>query len=424
MKDFENRESSMRMKRATFSAAVGESLLLFILLFLNLSCSPAARTAAASDPTEAVAARVTRTARRNLSRDLILAAEFRPFQEIDVHAKVAGYLKTIFVDVGDRVKEGQALATLEIPELQAEVVEAEAAVKRNEQEIKRAQGELDRATSAHEATHLANTRLQSVIRTMPKLVAQQDIDEAHGRDLVAEAQIDAAKAALASAQQQLEVSKAAFGRTKSMFSYAQITAPFAGVITKRYADTGAMIQAGTNSNTQAMPIVRLSQNNLLRLIIPVPESAVPNVHLGSNVKVRVPVLNKSFQGVVARFADRLDLTTRTMDTEIDVPNPRLELVHGMYADATISLEERKNVIVLPVEALNRHGDQTTVFRIGSGNRVEEQPVKLGLETPTLVEVLTGLKDGDLVVVGGQSQLRPGQKVEPKVTEANAVQEES
>ena len=410
----------------TLKAAPLGACLIIVMFIFSVSCSRGTKTVAAADPSDGAGAPVgvAKIVRTDLSRDLVIAADFRPFQEIDVHAKVAGYVKAIHVDVGDRVKDGQLLATLEIPELQADVTEAGAAVKRSGEEIKRAQGELERAKSAHQVNHLAFARLQAVVKTMPNLVAQQDIDDAQGRDLVAEAQVDAATAALAAAEQQLEVSKANLEKTKSMFAYAQITAPFDGVITKRYADTGAMLPAGTSSSTNSMPLVRLSQNNLLRLIIPVPESAVPKIRLGTQVEVRVPALKKSFQGIVARFADKLDLATRTMDTEIDVPNSKLELVPGMYADASIALDERKDALAVPVQALNRHGAQATVLRVGDGNRIDEQRVTLGLETSDRIEVLSGLKEGDLVVVGGQGQLRPGQKVEPKIVDLTPVREES
>ena len=202
-------------------------------------------------------------------------------------------MKSICVDVGDRVKAGQLLAVLEIPELQDEIQQDEASVKRANEEINRAQADLERAESAHEVAHLAATRLAGVLKVRPNLVAQQDIDEATGRDRVAEAQVSTAKAALAAAKEQLEVAKATQGKTQTLFDYARITAPFAGVITHRYADTGAMIQAGTSSQTQAMPIVRLSQNDRLRLVIPVPESAVSRIHVGNDVAVAVQSLHKT-----------------------------------------------------------------------------------------------------------------------------------
>jgi RND family efflux transporter MFP subunit len=393
---------------ATMLAAIG-------MLAAAFSCSkPRAQSEAADPPTVAVA----RAESGNLSQSLTLAAEFRPFQEIDVHAKVAGYLKVIYVDVGDRVAAGQLLAVLEIPELRDEVTQDEAAVKRSQEEINRARADLARAQSAHEVAHLGATRLEGVIKTRPNLVAQQEIDEATARDREAEAQVATASAALAAAQQALAVSTAAASKTKTLLDYARITAPFGGVVTHRYADTGAMIQAGTSSQTQAMPIVKLSQNERLRLTIPVPESAVSHIRVGEPVDVRVEALNRTFPGQVARFAGKVNADTRTMDTEVDVPNKDLTLVPGMYAYATLALERATGVLTIPVEALDRGEDKTTVMAVRNGT-VETREVKVGLEGPDRVEIRAGLAPGELVVVGSRGQIRPGERVTPKLDGAAA-----
>jgi RND family efflux transporter MFP subunit len=331
-----------------------------------------------------------------------------------VHAKVAGYVKTINVDIGDRVSAGQLLAVLEIPELQDEMVQDEASVKRSREEVNRAQADLVRAESAHEVAHLGSSRLAAVMQQRPNLVAQQDIDEALGRDRVAEAQVATAKAALASAQEQIAVAQAGQNKTKTLFAYARITAPFAGVITHRYADTGAMIQAGTSSQSQAMPVVRLSQNSLLRLIIQVPESAVARIHVGEPVNVKVQALNRTYEGKVARFDDKVNPETRTMETEVDVPNPKLELVPGMYAAASIAAEESRGVLIAPVQAIVRKDGNTTAWVVGRDGKLEPHEVTVGLEAPDRVEVRSGLRENDLVVVGGRAQLKEGTIVTPKL----------
>jgi RND family efflux transporter MFP subunit len=376
--------------------------------------SRGSRSNADSEPALTVA--VAPVKRMNLTRELVLAAEFRPFQEIDVHAKVAGFVKTINVDVGDRVRAGQLLATLEIPELHDEVMQAEAAARQSEEEINRAQSDLERSESGHEMAHLAYTRLAEVLKSQPNLVAQQEIDDAQGRDRMAEAQMASARASLAAARQQLQVARANQDKLRTLFAYARITAPFAGVITKRYADTGAMIQAGTASQSQAMPLVRLSQNDLLRLIIPVPESAVPQIHLGSPVQVRVPSIGKAFRGIVARFSDRVDSDTRTMHTEVDVLNPRLELVPGMYSYTSLGLESKHDALAIPVQAVSRTNDRVTVYAVSRDHKIEERAVTIGIETSDEVEILSGLQLQDLVVMGSRTQLRPGQTIQPKIVE--------
>jgi RND family efflux transporter MFP subunit len=357
---------------------------------------------------------VATVVRGDIAQVLTITAEFRPFEEIDVHAKVSGYLKHIGVDVGDRVKAGQLLATLEVPELEDQRQQDEGAIKRAQEEINRAEAEVERTESAHDMAHLASTRLADVVKARPKLVAQQDLDETAGRDRMAEAQVNTAKAAAASAREQLGIAKADENKTRTLLAYMQISAPFDGVITRRYADPGAMIQAGTSSQTQAMPLVRLSQNSVLRLVIPVPESAVQRIRVGEPVDVRVQSLSRSFPGKVARFADRVDSETRTMPVEVDVSNPSLTLIPGMYAEAALALDQAKDVLVVPIQAIDRGGSGPTVLVVTSSGQVESRPIRLGLEAADRVEVNSGLNAGDLVVVGNRSQLKPGVVVTPKV----------
>ena len=398
--------------------AIGVAVLPMVVGGAACSRTRAATPAAVEHPTVSV----VKVTRGDLSQTVTLAAEFRPFQEVEVHAKVAGYVKAIYVDVGDRVNAGQLLAVLEIPELQDDMVTAEAAVKRSHEEVNRAQADLGRTESAHEVAHLGSTRLAAVMKQRPNLVAQQDIDEAQGRDRIAEAQVATAKAAVAAAQEQLAVARANENKTKTLFAYARITAPFTGVITHRYADTGSMIQAGTSSQSQAMPVVRLSQNNLLRLTIQVPESVVAQIHLGAPVDVKVQALNRNFQGKVARFAEKLNLDTRTMETEVDVPNPKLELVPGMYAYAQITTDQAHDVVVAPIQALDRKDDKATVMVVAGDGRLELRPVTVGLESPSQVEIRSGLAPGDLAVIGSRAQLKAGRTVTPRITDLQATAE--
>jgi len=391
-----------------------------LALFIS-SCSRnqkvEAREEKASDvPTVAVAKATV----ESMSRQLVLTAEFKPFQEVDLMAKVAGYVKNINVDVGDRVQQGQLLAVLEIPEMADDLARGRAAVERAQAEVARAKDEQQRAESAHQIAHLSYTRLSDVAKQKAGLVAQQEVDDVHSKDLVAEAQISAAKSSLAAAEEQVHVNAAELKRIQTMLDYTRVTAPFAGVITKRYADTGSMLQAGTSSSTQAMPLVRLSENSSLRLIVPVPESAVPTVHIGQTVAVRVPTLDRSFPGRVARFSEKVSAATRTMDTEVDVANPTLVLIPGMYAEVDLTLDSHPRALVVPVQAVDVGADDASgqLAVVNSGKRIEIRSVKLGLQTASGAEILSGLRAGDLVVVGSRSGLKAGQEVQAKIIESN------
>jgi RND family efflux transporter MFP subunit len=358
-------------------------------------------------------AAVARVERRNVGSTLAIAGEFKPFQEVDVHAKVAGYIRQIYVDVGDHVKEGQTLAVLEVPELAAQVTGSEAAVRAAEQQIRKAQGDVQRAQSSHAAAHSAYVRLKQAADSRPGLVAQQDIDDSQAKDLETEAQTASAEAELAAAKQQLEVSQANQKQYSALSNYTRIVAPFAGVITNRYADTGALIAAGTSSSTQAIPVVRLAEISKLRLVLPIPESVVAQIHLGDPVRVHVQALDQDIEGRVSRFADSLDVQTRTMETEIDFENRSGHLMPGMYTETRLSLREKKNALMIPLEAVSRNGEDSTVLAVNAENVVEERKVRLGMEDSTRVEVLSGLNEGERVIIGNRSEYHNGQKIQPR-----------
>jgi RND family efflux transporter MFP subunit len=365
-------------------------------------------------------AAVARVERRSVGHALAIAGEFKPFQDVDVHAKVAGYIRTIYVDVGDHVKEGQTLAVLEVPELAAQLAGADAAVGAAQEQIRRAQGDLQRAQSAHAAAHSGYARLKQAADTHAGLVAQQEVDDSQAKDLESEAQVASAEAELSAAKQQLEVARANQKQYTALSGYTRIVAPFAGVITNRYADTGALVAAGTSSSTQAIPVVRLAQISKLRLVLPIPESVAGQIHLGEPVKVRVQALDRDFQGKVSRFADALDLQTRTMDTQIDVENRNGSLMPGMYTQTILSLQEKKNALTIPLEAVNRNGEEATVLAVNAQNTVEERRVGLGVEDEKGVEVLSGLNDGERVIIGNRNAFHSGQKIQPKEVSAAAA----
>jgi len=363
-------------------------------------------------------AAVVKVERRNLGAPLMLAGAFKPFQDVDVHAKVAGYIKNIYVDVGSRVKEGQTLAVLEVPELQAELAGADAAVRRAKEEIIRAQGDVERAKSAHVAIHAMYVRLSQAAQQREGLVAQQEVDDAQAKDLEAEAQVSSTQAALNAAEQALEVAQATQKQYAALTDYTRITAPYDGVVTIRYADTGSLIAAGTSTSTQSEPVVRLAQISVLRLVLPIPESIAATIRLGDPVKVHVQALNQDYVGKVTRFADSLNPETRTMHTEIDFQNADGKLLPGMYVVATVPQAEKKNVVTVPLEAVDMKGTgEGTVLLLNAQNILEERKVTLGLEGSTRIEVTSGLNEGDLVVVGSRSDFHGGMKVKPKEIEA-------
>ncbi len=372
---------------------------------------PSSTTAINRAPRAAIAV----VKREDIANTLSIAGEFLPYQEVELHAKVSGYIRRINVDIGDRVRPGQVLAVLEVPELNAQVQGADAGVRHSKEEILRARNEVSRAEANHAALHSEAMRLKQVAEQRPELIAQQEIDDAEAKDRASEAQVEVAKSALAAAEQQLEVSKATHTQVTAMQDYSRIVAPFDGIVTWRYADTGSLIQAGT-SNVNSMPVVKLAQVNVLRLRVPVPESLVSDVHIGTVAHIRVQATGHRFDGKVARFTDAFDRSTRTMQVEIDVPNPDYRLAAGMYADVVLDVQTRPDAITVPVQAVNFGSEgKATVLVVDAQNRVERRQIRTGIQAPSRVEVLEGLKPGDRVIVGNLGAFHSGQLVNPKLS---------
>jgi RND family efflux transporter MFP subunit len=364
---------------------------------------------------------VVKVTRQDLSNELRIASEFIPFQEIDVTAKVSGYIKKLNIDWGSHVHQGQLMAVLEVPELDAQVAKDRAAVERADKDVARAEQDLSRAQSAYTVAHVTYTRLAGVQKVRPDLVSQEDVDVAHGKDLGTAASVSAAQDALAAAQQELQVANSSLAKDEAYLNYARITAPFDGVVTRLDGYLGALLPAGTSNATATLPLCRLSQNNLLRLVIPVPERVVPDIHVGKTVNVQVTALNRVFPGKVIRFSGQIDLATRTMHTEVQVPNPNYEIVPGMYAYVQIPLQSEANVLAVPIQAVESTTEgKGTVLVVNSQNKIESRPVTLGIQTANEVEIVSGVRENELVVFGEQNRYRPGETVSPKLVDVQKL----
>jgi RND family efflux transporter MFP subunit len=384
------------------------------------SCGrPAKVDASASAPIVAV----VNVERRDLANTLEIASEFQPYQEIEVYAKVSGYIQKLHVNWGTHVKAGEILADLEIPELQQQLQGDEASVHRSESDLERSREELNRANSTYKVAHLTYSRLADVQKSQPGLVAQEDIDVAEGKDVEASAGVSVDKASLAAAEQGLAAAKATLDKDKAMYAYSHITAPFDGVVTEMRAYTGALLPAGTSSNIGTSALCRLSQNNLLRLVIPVPERAVPDLRLGATISVKVSSLGKTFSGKIVRFSDQIDTQTRTMHTEVEVPNSNYELVPGMYASVEIPLRKAAKVIAVPTQVVQpTEQSKGTVLVVNDSDQIERRTVTLGMQTATEIEIVSGLKENERVIFGTQGQYQPGQRVAPKVMQSQEMEQ--
>jgi len=406
---------NIQLRRTTAALAVGKAL-----------CAVAGISACRSDidnsdakAATAPAARVAAAHRGDISHVLTLAGQFQPYQVVDVHPKVSGYMNKINVDIGDIVDQGQTLAVLEVPELKAQLQQTVFEVERSREQITQAQHEIDRAVATHAALHSSYERLQEAAKGHPGMIAQQELDDAQAKDLSSEAQIDSAKSAMAAAKQHAGVAQADNQRVQALHNYTTVQAPISGVVVWRYADTGALIQGGTNSNSQDLPIVRLSQSSLLRLRVPVPESDVRYIHDGDQLNVRVDAIGRSLTGKIVRFTRDVSFETRTMETEVDVENRDLAIEPGMYANTMLRLGYVQNVVTIPLEALVLKGRQQVVYVVDNANHVHVQPVQVGIEGSKLAEIKSGLNAGDRVIVGGQGKYQENEEVSPDLQSTQA-----
>ncbi|HTU81197.1 MAG TPA: efflux RND transporter periplasmic adaptor subunit [Candidatus Acidoferrales bacterium] len=327
--------------------------------------APAASAAALPPPTVGVVP----VGRRDLTRSISIVAELRPWNVVNLYAKQTGYLQTISVDYGSKVSAGETIATLELPEQEATYQQDEA---------------------AYRLAKVDYDRILSVEHQEPGLIAQEDVDKAQATYEEAKDQRDQAAVLL---------------------DYANIIAPFSGVVTKRYADPGALIQAGTSSGTT--PIVQIADNYVLRLVVEVPEDIVEAIHVGTPVGVKIQSTGQTLRGRVARFSYDVHQDTRTMHTEIDIDNPDLSLKPGMYAQASIVLASRPDVIAVPTQAVSEIDGGANVWVVDGADRIQQRNVTTGLQTSEWVEIRSGLNVGDRVVFGDRSAFNVGQKVQPK-----------
>jgi RND family efflux transporter MFP subunit len=393
------------------------------LAFSGCKARPDSADAATQPVAAAVAAPVAIVQRGNISHTLSLAGQFQPYQVIDVHAKVSGYVRRINVDIGDRVHAGQTLAVLEVPELNAQYRGSQSEEQRSKEQINIAQHEISRAQASHAALQANYDRLLQASKAQPGLIAEQELDDARAKADASQAQVDTARATLSAARQQSDVAQADMERYGALQSYTTITAPLSGVVIWRYADTGALIQAGTSSDSQSLPLVKLSQSDLLRLRLPVPEDAVGYIHDGDTVQIRVDALHRSLTGKIVRFTRNVSLDTRTMETEVDVPNQDLSIDPGMYANTYVQLAHKENVLTVPLLAVQRgvqHDDQrddsgkTTVLVVDGQNHVHQRTVTLGIQGSLLAEVRSGLQQNDRVVLGNAARYKDDEAITPRV----------
>ncbi len=345
----------------------------------------------AQEPADAVLVEIMAPIRGDVVRRIEVVASLEPWEEAVLYAKASGYLRTIGVDRGDRVRKGQLLAELDIPEMEDEY-------RRGKAEEKQAAAEVERARAELRVRELTAHRLKAIHAEEPGATTEQEMDLADGR-------WDEARAALASAESRLDVVRADRERLMTLRGYGRITAPFDGIVTERFVDPGALVTAGTQS--KPTPVVRMVDASRLRAMVDVPENDVARLEVGRRARLRVDAHPEGeFAGGISRFSRSLDPQTRTMRAEVLVANDERLLAPGMFGRISLDLETRRSVLTLPPGCIRREKQTAYVFIAESG-RTRRVNVVCGADDGVTVEIVSGLTGSEAVIAKAPAGLADG-----------------
>lgn len=349
-----------------------------------------AKSVPAPQAPQAISVETVRVTARQLNVSINLPGELQPYEEVRIFPKVSGFVKWIGVDRGSRVKKGQLLAALTAPEIVAQKAEAEAKVLSADNQ--RIAG--DAKLAADESTY---QRLKAASAT-PGVISDDELE-------TAEKNVEADRARVVSLRNMADAARATLRSATEMEGYLRIAAPFDGVVTKRNVHPGALVGPAGGSNAQSM--LRIEEVSHLRLVVAVPEMYVAGVENGAKVNFTVPAFpGRTFTGTVARMADSIDVSTRTMPVELDVWNPELELAPGMFPQVSWPVRRSGETLFAPQSAVARATEQSYVMRVRNG-RIEQVNVKTGVTMGDQTEIFGDLKPGDQVAVHPSDELRPG-----------------
>lgn len=358
-------------------AALGAVAAVGLGSYLFLSPGSENASAANSQPAPVQSVETVRPIRADIARSFNTNGTMEAFETADLYPKVSGYLAEVHADIGDKVRRGQVLAVISLPEMEKELAEAEATVA-----AKRADLALQQSTLQRQESLL---KIQGT--------AQQTVDEAKSKAGAAVAAVDLAAATAE--------------KIRTMLGYSRIVAPFDGVVARRQVNRGDFVQSASAGRTT--PLFTVQRVDVIRVFCNVPESDVSHLRVGMRASVKPYGLEKPIAGKVTRFAGRLDPETRNMRTEIDVPNPGGLLYPGMYAQVSLETELHQNVHTLPVSSVGTDPNGKFVYAVQQG-RIVRQPIQTGMMEGGMVEVLGGIADNMDVAMVVQGAPPPGTMV--------------
>jgi RND family efflux transporter MFP subunit len=401
------------------------------------SDSPKAPSSAGSPATGTPrSVEVTGPKRQDMSRRLDVPATMEAYEQADLYAKASGYISEVRVDIGDTVKAGDILAVIDVPEMLKELAEAEslhaaavAGVQTAESKIVQARRMRDVAGSMRVRAQAEYTLKKTTLERRKELfggtaitqeqldeaqnqhdIAQADVGIAEAKIAAAEADVVSAEAYLVAARANVAVAQSRIEKTQTLMQYARIVAPFDGIVTRRLVDRGAFVQSAASNRTT--PLFTVQRIDKLRIFIEVPETDIAFVRPGCSAKVKpYGIEGVELVGTIARSASSLKPDTRTMRTEIDLDNGDGRLMHGMYAQVVVELDERAGALTVPASSLLTEGKETFVYTVVD-NRAARTAVRIGLDDGIRVQITEGLTDASVVVVTGKGLISDGSLLRP------------
>jgi RND family efflux transporter MFP subunit len=371
------------------------------------SRSGGAGSALAQTGTTEVTVSVTKAQQRDLVDRIDLTGNLTADEQVTVYAKVPGYLKNIHFDIGDRVRQGQLIAELEVPEMTAALAEKRAAVVKAQASLEQARAAVEENRAEAEFAQINYQRLKNIHDRDADVLPGQDVDQARASHGVANGKLKNAEAQVKVAEAVVAASEAEIATLNTMMAYARIEAPMAGIITQRFVDPGALIQSASASRTQAAPVVTIARVDRVRAIVDVPEPSASSVQPGTTGALQVD--DASIPARVARTGGTLDPASRTLRVEIDVPNASGRLRPGMTVRVSLELRKLPGSITVPIAAIRAQGSDRLLFIVQDG-KAKQVKVKTGLESPDWIQIVDGLRGGEEVVVASAGLLNDGSAV--------------
>jgi len=343
--------------------------------------------------------------RGSLMGNLVLPGNIQAVTEAPILARAEGFILRRYVDIGDKVNAGQLLAEIQAPELDQQVVQARAAVQQSQADLERATAALEQGKANEQLAKVTASRWDNLSKK--GVVSRQENDQYQAQYLAQSANVRALDRAVAAAKGNVAASQANVARLGELQGYLQVRAPFAGVITLRNIDVGALV------NTGSTLLFRIAQTNPLRTYVNVPQVDAPEVRVGQTATLSTADLpDRKFNGLVTRTANALDPASRTLLVEIQVPNPDGKLMPGTYSQVDLNLPRKEPPLLIPSDTLVVRPAGTLVALVNADSKVHFQPITVGRDLGDRIEVLSGLKAGQRVIVNPNDSVQEGVKVHP------------